>query len=114
MAQKTIVQLIDDLDGKPIADGDGETVTFSLDGITYETDLSAKNAQALRDAFGTYVNAGRKVSGSRSSGSRRSSAAAKRDYDPKDVREWAKKNKVTVPERGRIPAEVIEQYKAAV
>lgn len=108
MAQKQIVLLTDDLDGKE-AD---ETVTFALDGITYEIDLSDKNAQSMRDAFGKYIDAGRKVSGSRSSSPRRA-AAAKRDYDPKAVRAWAASNKVTVPERGRIPAEVIDQYKAA-
>jgi hypothetical protein len=44
MAQETIVRLLDDIDGKP-AD---ETVSFSLDGITYEIDLRAKNADKLR------------------------------------------------------------------
>ena len=41
MAQKVQVVLIDDLDG-----GDAtETVTFGLDGATYEIDLSEQNAR---------------------------------------------------------------------
>jgi hypothetical protein len=31
MAQRTIIQLTDDLDGKPIPEGKGETIRFSLD-----------------------------------------------------------------------------------
>ena len=41
------VVLVDDLDGGP-AD---ETVTFSLDGVSYEIDLTHDNAAALRDAL---------------------------------------------------------------
>ena len=47
MAQKTLVQLVDDLDGKPITNGRGETVSFGLDGKDYDIDLSAKNAAKL-------------------------------------------------------------------
>ena len=39
MAQRTIVQLTDDLDGKPIAEGRGETVRFALDRQDYEIEM---------------------------------------------------------------------------
>ena len=48
MAQRTVVRLTDDLSGAEIAAGKGETVTFSLDGLSYEIDLTAKNASVLR------------------------------------------------------------------
>ncbi|HKN99799.1 MAG TPA: Lsr2 family protein [Pseudonocardiaceae bacterium] len=51
MASRTVVELFDDLDGGR-AD---ETVTFSLDGVDYEIDLSKANAAALRDVFAQYV-----------------------------------------------------------
>ena len=51
MAQKTIVQLIDDLDQGAAE----ETVSFGLDGANYEIDLSAKNAAKVRDALAVYV-----------------------------------------------------------
>ncbi|MCU1618668.1 MAG: lsr, partial [Modestobacter sp.] len=54
MARKVQVILSDDLDDSISAD---ETVTFALDGTTYEIDLSDKNATEMRDAFGKYVSA---------------------------------------------------------
>ena len=46
MAKKVTVTLVDDFDGDGAAD---ETVEFGLDGVTYEIDLSSKNAKKLRD-----------------------------------------------------------------
>lgn len=60
MARKVQVILEDDLDGTELGTN-GETVTFGLDGTTYEIDLSDKNAAALRDAFGMYVQHARKA-----------------------------------------------------
>lgn len=45
MAKKVTVTLVDDFDGSGAAD---ETVEFGLDGVTYEIDLSTKNATKLR------------------------------------------------------------------
>ena len=49
MAQKVQVILVDDIDGGTAE----ETVSFSLDGVSYEIDLSTANAAKLRDAFAT-------------------------------------------------------------
>ena len=57
MAQRTQVLLIDDLDGTEGA----ETVAFALDGVSYEIDLSEKNAASLRRAVTRYVRAARKI-----------------------------------------------------
>ena len=57
MAQKVQVLLVDDIDGGEAS----ETVSFALDGNSYEIDLSGKNATKLRDAFAKYVGAARKV-----------------------------------------------------
>ena len=59
MAQKVQVILVDDMDGGS-AD---ETVSFSLDGVSYEIDLSTKNAAAFRDSLAQYVGTARKVGG---------------------------------------------------
>jgi nucleoid-associated protein Lsr2 len=112
MAQKIVTELTDDTDGKP-AD---ETITFALDGREYEIDLTAKNAAALRKAFDVYVKSGRRISGGRPRGSSRagsSSSPSKGDVDTKAVREWAGKNGYELSARGRIPAKVIEAYRAA-
>ncbi len=110
MAQKVQVILVDDIDGGAAV----ETVAFSLDGTSYEIDLSSKNAAKLRDTFGSYVGAARKVGGRsarRASGGRRSSKAAATDTAA--IRAWARANKVPVNERGRISAEVVAKYEAA-
>ncbi|MCB7136878.1 histone-like nucleoid-structuring protein Lsr2 [Cellulosimicrobium marinum] len=108
MAQKVQVILVDDLDGGA-AD---ETVTFALDGVSYEIDLSAKNAQELRDAFASWVGNARKVSSrstSRPARRGRSSGAA----DATKIREWARENGFQVNDRGRISQEVQKAYDAA-
>ncbi len=48
MAQRIVVQKTDDIDGSAAP----ETVTFALDGTTYEIDLSEANAAPLREAGG--------------------------------------------------------------
>jgi len=107
--------LIDDLDGGEAA----ETVTFGLDGATYEIDLSKRNAAAFRKSLGRYVNAARRGTASGRSPRRKAAAPstngskAKRGYDIVQLREWAGANKVKVPARGRIPQAVVDQYKQA-
>lgn len=129
MAQRVVVELTDDLDGKPISDGKGETVRFALDRQEYEIDLGEKNAKALRDAFSGYVTAARRVSGasrnsSRGSGSGSGSVGGRsgtgrsvegpvRDYDPKAVRAWAEKQGLEVSQRGRVPAELVTKFQEA-
>ena len=61
MAQKVQIILEDDLDGSEAS----QTISFALDGTSYEIDLNDKNAAVLRDALATYVGHARKVSGSR-------------------------------------------------
>ncbi len=108
MAQKVQVILVDDVNG-----GDAqETVTFGLDGVSYEIDLNAKNAAALRDALATWVGHGRRASG-RTSTPRRSSGRSTSGTDTAAVREWARKNGHAVSDRGRISAEVTAAYQAA-
>lgn len=110
MAQKVTVQLVDDLDGGT-AD---ETVSFSLDGVSYEIDLSARHAAELRDAMAQYVGPARRVGGrggaGRAGGRRRSGGG---DNRTAQIREWARANGHKVNERGRIPATVVEAYEKA-
>lgn len=112
MAQEVITKLVDDLDGSEAT----ETVLFGLDGESYEIDLSAKNAAALRKALDRYRGAARISSAGRSSsGSRRGRGRSRGrgDADSRVVRAWAVENGIPVSTRGRISADVVEQYKAA-
>ena len=107
MAQKVNIVLVDDLDGTEAT----ETVTFGLDGSTYEIDLNDANAAALREALSGYVGHARRSNG----GQRRRKAAgsSSSSNNTKDVREWAKAQGMEVSERGRISADVQQAYDAA-
>jgi hypothetical protein len=116
VAQRTVVQLTDDLDGKAIPDGKGETVRFGLDSQDYEIDLGEKNAKALRDVVARYVAAGRRVGGGSRGGRARSSSASSsrtRDYDPKAVRAWAESQGLEVSQRGRVPSDLVTKFQEA-
>jgi hypothetical protein len=106
VAQKVNIVLIDDLDGSDAE----ETVSFGLDGTSYEIDLNKKNAAALRDALAAYVGNARKVSASRRG---RRSAATSMGPSAREIRDWARSNGYKVPDRGRIPAEVREAFDKA-
>lgn len=111
MAKKTTVILVDDIDGIEIEGGNGETVFFALDGISYEIDLSDKNAKSLRDALEPYVDAGRRTARStRGTATARASRSSKEDLGV--VREWLRSHGHTVSDRGRIPASLMDEYRA--
>jgi Lsr2 len=113
MAQRTTVQLIDDITGEAIEDGRGRTVTFAVDGVEYEIDLGEQQANKFAEALDPYVTHGRKVGGRRAASTPNRAGKSQRDYNPKAVREWAKSNKIELPPRGRIPADVIQKFKDA-
>ncbi|MFC0037020.1 MULTISPECIES: histone-like nucleoid-structuring protein Lsr2 [Actinomadura] len=105
MAQKVQVLLVDDLDG---GEAD-ETVAFSIDGASYEIDLSSANAKKLRDSLQPFVEKSRKAGTARR---RRPRTGSNRERSA-EIRAWAKAHGIKVNERGRIPQNVIEKYEAA-
>ena len=110
MAKKTetIVTLTDDLDGSK-AD---RTITFTVDGSSYEIELSKKNATAFDKAVKPYVDAARKTRGA-SAGRPRNVTGGRRARSRSDlsqIREWATANGHAVSERGRIATAVQEAY----
>jgi hypothetical protein len=122
MAQRQVTVFIDDVTGVEVEDG--QTVTFALDAVQYEIDLSEKNADALRKAFAPYVLKGRRTGGryaragsksgaGRSADTGSSGAGGRGKGDTKAIREWAQANGHQVSDRGRIPAGVLEAYEAA-
>jgi hypothetical protein len=104
MSSKVVVLLEDDVDGTR-AD---ETIEFAIDGTTYAIDLNDQNAKKLRSALDGYISKARKVSGRRSTSRKASSG-----LDLKAVRAWAASNGIELSRRGRVPASVLEQYRAA-
>ena len=110
MAQKVQTLFVDDLDGSA-AEG---TVRFGLDGTDYEIDLNTEHAQALRDALARYVSAGRRAAGGTRRPSRGGRKASANGVNATEVREWAKEQGIEVKDRGRVPAELVVKFKAAV
>src|SRR6187455_2045801 len=87
MAQKVSIVLVDDLDGSEAT----QTVTFGLDGTSYEIDLNDKNAAKLRDALAPYIGHGRKVGAAPRRGARKAAASAG-GPSAKEIRDWARSN----------------------
>lgn len=110
MATKTIVRIIDDLDGAELDEGKGESLRFGLDGVEYELDLSDANAAALRELIGPYIDAGRRTGGRRRTGGHTRQVST--DVDTRAVRAWANARGIEVSSRGRIPQHVVDRYRA--
>ena len=105
MAQKRVVELIDDLDGTAA----NQTVKFALDGNSYEVDLNDGNADELRSSLERFTAKARRTGG------RKQSAI---DFGPagpstKDVRAWALSQEIDVSLRGRVPDSIVQQYLAS-
>jgi len=106
VARKTVVKLIDDLNGEK-AD---ETVNFALDGVAYEIDLTSENAEKIREAIGGWAEKARRVGGRRSRGT---GTAARSSSDSARIRAWAREAGYEVPDRGRISATIRKAYEEA-
>ncbi len=117
MARQEQVTLIDDMDGGK-AD---ETVTFALDGVTYEIDLHKKKASALRKALDEFLSHARPMreaaasarvrSGSRVAASRAVTATAagsrsRRRAAASDAQEAAADNGSTSASAEATPAQI--------
>jgi hypothetical protein len=112
MAQRIQVLLVCDLheDETPGT----ETLTFGLDGTSYEIDVCERHANELRDRLAGYVGAGRRIGGRGELSPGRSRRRRSRGSgDAARIREWARSQGLAVPERGRVPAELAEKYAAA-
>ena len=118
MAQKTTVRFIDDLDGSEAVG----TVTFSLNTLSFEIDLSDENTDKLHEALAPFIEHGRQVGG-RGGGRGRRRAQNQPATEKKSarsireethaIREWARQHGHQVSDRGRIPKSVIEAYHGA-
>lgn len=110
MAQRVQVVLEDDVEGGPAS----ETVTFGIDGVTYEIDLNEENAERLREDLAHWVGHARRSGGRKTSGRRGAPtppAASRADVSA--VREWARENGFQVSDRGRVSKAVQDAYDKA-
>jgi hypothetical protein len=118
MVRRTVELLIDDLDGSPLEEGDGDTITFAYQGAEYSIDLSRKHVDEFHEALAKYITAAQKVSGpgpGRSATPTRSTRGTTRPDKNQlgAIRAWAREHGHTVSDRGRISQEVIDAYNSA-
>ena len=110
MAQKKIVTITDDIDGRAGA----ETVSFAYAGRSYEIDLGEKNRAKLEKALEPFIGAARKAGGSRSGAVKSSGRSATQDpssgIDLNAVRAWAAEQGIEVAKRGRLAKNVLEAF----
>jgi hypothetical protein len=110
MARETVTRLVDDLDGGTAH----ETVTFGLDGVLYEIDLSSRNAKKLRSELAGYIDKGTRLSARRATGRTaggRGRGGARGDREQNQaIREWAQAKGLDVAARGRIRQDIVEQF----
>lgn len=116
MAQKVLVQLIDDLDGT--SSEDISTVQFSLDGVTYEIDLNEANGARLRNGLADFVANARRTGGRAKRGGGatiggKPAGEGRSKEQTRAIRDWAKSNGHDLADRGRIPASVVEAFESA-
>ena len=78
-----MTRLVDDIDGSEAV----TTVSFSLDGHSYEIDLSESHLSALREALAPFVSAARAVPGGRREVSIPASTRAPEPQEQVEVRE---------------------------
>ncbi|WP_422935645.1 histone-like nucleoid-structuring protein Lsr2 [Sinomonas sp. P47F7] len=109
MATKTVVTLHSDLSGEVLGQGTGESLTFSLDGVDYEMDLTADEAAGLRTAIAPYIGAARRVAGW--SATARRLRPAKPDLAK--IRAWAEAHGYEVSLRGPLPRGVLKAFDEA-
>lgn len=110
MAQKIITIYTDDLTGQESEDV--QTVSFGLDGRSYEIDLNADNHDKLAGVLNPFIAAGRRVRKDKAT-STGSKKPAPGGPDTAKIRVWAKEQGYEVNDRGRVPASIREAYEKA-
>jgi hypothetical protein len=103
--QQIVQTLVDDIDGTEAV----ATVTFSVSGVDYSIDLNDKNLAKFEKALAPFVENAQRIGGRR----QRGATVTKIPSNAKVVRSWAQANGYAVPDRGRIPGEILAAYEAA-
>jgi Lsr2 len=124
VAQHVQTFLVDDLTGKDIPDGQGQTLDFSIQGIEYQIDLSDANIEKFNLAMAPYVERGRVVhrlgkatyhreqeAYLRKRANRRATLVDKEQAV--FIRAWAVEQGMKVSKRGVIAQQVLDAYNEA-
>lgn len=105
MASRTIVTLVDDVDGSEAS----ESITFAYRGVEYAIDLSESNAAALDESLSPWLQHAMRTGG-RKDRSSSASNVTPISGDAALIRAWCAEQGIEVNQRGRIAAEIRDQY----
>lgn len=101
---------VDEFDEK----SDAEVVTFSIDGNDFEIDLSSASKQQLYRDLERYINAARRIATRSSKKLPKKTSTSRPAAEPVDndaVRTWARSTGKKVSDRGRIPKDIVDEFK---
>lgn len=115
MAQRTEVKYLDDVDlAVGIETPAAGMVVFTHDGDFFEIDLGAANLAEFNKLMRPYAEVARSSNlMHRSTAGKSRPSRKKGSGDRAAMREWARANGwPDLPERGRIPAEVVQAYES--
>lgn len=109
MARRAVTQYFDDLDSTHLDENQVNVVDFGFQGTDYTLDLSAENAKKLKELLAPYIEVARKKVGNRAANGRSPQSRANTQRN-REIREWALQKGLNVSKRGRLSADIIEQY----
>ena len=108
MAQRTI--RVDDLDGKS---EDATPLTFALEGVTYDIDLTEENAAQLRKALAKFIEVARARNKPKQKVPPQEGNSSRPKLDREQlaaIRRWGHSNGYEFSDQGRIPNHVMEAF----
>lgn len=119
MAKKTVVEYVDDLDGKPVHIDQLHTIEWSWLGVDYVIDTSATNLEKIENGR---VPVSTLLSKSARVGGRRRSSAPKHHTNGRQgpvvgadertsIRQWAREQGYDIGDRGRISQQITAAYR---
>lgn len=112
MATVTRTFLVDDIDGSK---EDVENVLLALDGTSFEIDLSAANAERLREKLARFVDAASpvKAAPTKRRAAKPAAVVTSNKEHVQAIREWAKAAGHQVSSRRRIAKTIQDAFEAA-
>lgn len=118
MARNTIVQVVSDISGKPLKEGEVRNVILGFEDRMIELDLSQAELDELTKTINPYLEAGTpvKLQGEKKQ-KRPDTGSGLSKEDMKAIRSWWKETGTVegheFRERGRIPKQVIEKWEGS-
>lgn len=107
MALREVTQYYDDLDNTQLSEDEVEIIRFGVGNKNYILDVSKENAEKFHEALAPFIEAARRAPET----SKKNNNANR--VNPREVRDWAQQRGIEVARRGKIPSEIIQQYKDA-